>query len=152
MGQRQSRSRDSYMRKIDFMFYHEKEIREAVYRARMTNGISSGTLKLINTGGISDPTAMQAVSNLTPLKKVVISDGEIIECPERWLEVIDKTYRYCATANDCRLEVAKRRYRSEDYRKTCIDLNISDSTRRRLLELVKMYAALQAVQLNLIYV
>ncbi len=152
MSQRQSRSRDSYMRKIDFIFYREKEIRDAVYRARLTIGISSGTLKLINTGGISDPTAMQAVANLTPLKSVVINDGEIIEYPERWLEVIDKTYRYCATSNDCRLEVAKRRYRSEDYRKTCSDLHISDSTRRRLLELVKMYAALQAVQLNLIYV
>lgn len=152
MGQRQSRSRDSYMRKIDFIFYREKEIRDAVALARLTSGISSGTLKLVNTGGISDPTAMQAVKNLTPLTQVILKDGEIIEYPERWLEVIDKTYSYCATQNDCRLEVTKRRYRSEDYRKTCRELNVSDSTRRRLLELVKMYAALQAVQLNLIYV
>lgn len=113
---------------------------------------AGGTLRLINATGIPDPTATQAVRNLTLLKSVTLSSGEIIEYPERWLEVIDKTYKYCSTQKDCRLEVARRRYRSEDYRKTCRELNISDTARRRLLELVKIYAALQAVQLGLIQV
>ena len=151
MSQRLSRERESYMRKIDFMFYREKEIREAVYQARL-NMTVGGTLRLINATGIPDPTATQAVRNLTPLKSVTLSNGEIIEYPEKWLEVIDKTYKYCSTQKDCRLEVARRRYRSEDYRKTCRELNISDTARRRLLELVKIYAALQAVQLGLIQV
>lgn len=151
MGQRQSRGSEAYMRKIDFIFYREKEIREAVYQARL-NMTVGGTLRLINSTGIPDPTATQAVRNLTPLKFVTLSEGEIIEYPERWLEVIDKTYKYCSTQKDCRLEVARRRYQSEDYRKTCRELNISDTARRRLLELVKIYAALQAVQLGLIQV
>ena len=151
MSQRQSRGSEAYMRKIDFIFYREKEIREAVYQARL-NMTVGGTLRLINSTGIPDPTATQAVRNLTPLKFVTLSEGEIIEYPERWLEVIDKTYKYCSTQKDCRLEVARRRYRSEDYRKTCRELNISDTARRRLLELVKIYAALQAVQLGLIQV
>lgn len=152
MSQRQSRAHDFYMRKVDFIFYREKEIREAVLRARSTSGISVGTMKLINTGGTSDPTAMKAVNNVTPLKSVTLNSGEKIIYPESWIEVIDKTYNYCAMQKDCRLEVAKRRYRREDYRKTCAELNISDSTRRRLLELVKIYAALQAVQFGLIQV
>ena len=151
MGQRQSRGRETYMRKIDFIFYREKEIREAVNQARL-NMTTGGTLRLINATGIPDPTATQAVRNLTPLKTVVISGGETIEYPESWLEVIDKTYKYCEMQKDCRLEVARRRYRSEDYRKTCRELNIADTTRRRLLELVQIYAALQAVQLGLIQV
>ena len=151
MGQRQSSTRDTYMRQIDFIFYREKEIREAVYQARL-DMTAGGTLRLINASSTPDPTATQAIRNLTPLKFVEIGDGEIIEYPERWLEVIEKTYKYCSTQKDCRAEVARRRYRNEDYRKTCRELNISDSTRRRLLELVKIYAALQAVQLGLIQV
>ena len=151
MSQRQSRSRETYMRKIDFIFYREKEIREAVYQARL-NMTAGGALRLINATGIPDPTATQAVRNLTPLKSATLSGGEIIDYPERWLEVIDKTYKYCEMQKDCRLEVARRRYRLEDYRKTCRELNISDTARRRLLELVKIYAALQAVQLGLIQV
>ena len=60
MGQRQSRSRETYMRKIDFIFYREKEIREAVYQARL-NMTAGGTLRLINATGIPDPTATQAI-------------------------------------------------------------------------------------------
>ena len=151
MSQRQSQTREEYMHKIDFIFYREKEIREAVIQARLTM-TANGSLRKVSTSGVPDPTAMQAIRNLMPIKYVVITDGEIVEYPERWLEVIEKTYRYSAKQNDCRAEVAMRRYKREDYRKTCADLNISDSTRRRLLELVKIYAALQAVQLGLIQV
>lgn len=151
MSQRQSQTREEYMRKIDFIFYREKEIREAVIQARLTM-TANGSLRKVSASGVPDPTAIQAIRNLMLIKYVVITDGEIVEYPERWLEVIEKTYRYSAKQNDCRAEVAMRRYKREDYRKTCADLNISDSTRRRLLELVKIYAALQAVQLGLIQV
>ena len=151
MAQRQSRTREAYMRKIDFMFYREKEIREAVEKARLSEHLT-GTLRMVRSGGIPDPTALQATKNLTPLRFVTISDGEVIDFPERWLEVIEKTYNYCARQKDCRFEVAKRRYKAEDYRKTCRELNISNVTRCRLMELVRIYAALQAVQLGLIQV
>ena len=151
MAQRQSRTRESYMREIDFVFYHEKKIREAVLKVRVSNS-PAGVVCPSSSGNISDPTATQAVKNLMPLKFVVISSGEMIEYPKHWLEVIDKTYKYCSEQKDCRAEVARRRYRHEDYRKSCAELYISKTTYHRLLELVKMYAALKAVQFGLITV
>ena len=124
------------MREIDFIFYHEKKIREAVLKARVSNS-PAGVVCPSSSGSVSDPTATQAVKNLMPLKFVVISSGEMIEYPEHWLEVIDKTYKYCSEQKDCRAEVARRRYRHEDYRKTCSELHISNSTYRRLIGLAK---------------
>lgn len=114
-AKRQRKSRNSYISQIDFIFYHEKDLREAVSEARLDS-------------------------------------GHTVKKPESWLIVIDKTYSWCKLQKDCRHEIARRRYSGEDYRQTCRDLNISNSTRRRLLELVKIYAALQAVQLGLIQV
>ena len=133
------------------MFYHEEEIRDAVTRARLDSG-HTGAIKIVNGNGMTDPTATQAVKNLTPLAVVEIRGGHTVKKPESWLIVIDKTYSWCKLQKDCRYEAARRRYNGEDYRKTCHELNISNSTRRRLLELVQMYAALQAVQLGLIQV
>lgn len=150
--QRQRKTREIYFRQIDYVFYHEKDLREGIMQARLTQG-EVGAIKVVNENGFSDPTARQAVKNLTPLELVILEGGDVLKKPESWLEVIDKTYDWCKKQGDNRYEVAKRRYyKLEDYRKTCDELNISNSTRRRLLELVQMYAALQAVQLGLIQV
>ena len=151
MAQRQSKNREIYFRQIDFIFYREKQIRDAVFEKRTTGGSDLGT-PMINlfSGTISDPTASKAIKNLTPLKFVTVKDGVIIKFPEKWLEVIDKTYNWCNRQQDCRYEVARRRYNGEDYRKTCLDLHISEATQRRLLEKVRIYATLQAVQAGLI--
>lgn len=98
----------------------------------------------------SDPTAAQVIRNLTPIKKVMIDCEQSIEYPERWLIVIDKTWSWAKAQHDCRYEVARRRYAKEDYRKICFELYISRQTLDRLLEKVRMYASLQAVQLGLI--
>ena len=149
--QRQRKSGQSYLGKIDFVFYHESEIREGIMQARLESGHCGGVV-VVSGSGISDPTATQAVKNITPLPVITIHGGHTVKRPESWLIVIEKTYSWCKLQKDCRYEVARRRYSDEDYRKTCHDLNISNSTRRRLLELVQMYAALQAVQLGLIQV
>lgn len=151
MAQRQRKNRSTYFSQIDFIFYHEQEIKEAVLQARLDSG-HTGTVKIVNGNGMTDPTANQAIKNLTLLPFVIIQGGHTVKKPESWLVVIDKTYSHCKLQNDCRYEVARRRYRNEDYRKTCRELNISNSTRRRLLELVQIYAALQAVQFGLIQV
>ena len=147
MGQRQ-RSNEAYFRKIDFIFYNEEKIRVAVAEARLDDGRPH----LRQRAGNSDPTATQAARNLTPLDKVMINCDEVIDYPERWLEVIDKTWAWAKKQKDCRYEVARRRYAREDYKKTCYELHISQSTCSKLLDLVKMYAALHAVQLGLIRV
>lgn len=100
----------------------------------------------------SDPTAAQAIRDLTPIKKVMIDCDQSIDYPEQWLIVMDKTWSWAKAQNDCRYEVARRRYAKEDYRQTCRELYISDRQRRRLLDLVRIYAALHAVQLGLIKV
>lgn len=147
MGQRQ-RSNEIYFRKIDFVFYNEEKIRVAVAEARVDDGRPHLPQRL----EYSNPTATQAVRNLTPLTKVALNCEQTLEYPERWLEVIDKTWAWAKAQHDCRYEAARRRYAKEDYRKTCLELQISNSTRRRLLDLVRMYAALHAVQLGLIRV
>ena len=150
MAQRQSKNRDYYFRQVDFIFYREKEIKEAVFEKRNQSRAKSVPMISLFSSGSSDPTAAQALRNLTPLTVVTIKGNIIVKNPEKWLEVIDKTYNWCKRQKDCRYEVARRRYNGEDYRKTCIDLHISETTNRRLLETVRVYAALQAVQAGLL--
>ena len=147
MGQRQ-RSSEPYFRTIDFIFYNEEKIRLAVREMRLDDGQP----RLRKANDVSDPTATQAVKNLTPILKVSLNNEQDVEYPERWLEVVDRTWEWSKAQDDCRYEVARRRYAREDYRKTCRELGISNSTRRRLLDFVRMYAALHAVQLGLIHV
>lgn len=147
MAQRQ-RSNELYFRKIDFIFYNEEKIRIAVAEIRADDGRPRLKQKIECT----DPTAVQAIRNLTPITSVMINSEQAIEYPERWLEVIDKTWEWAQKQKDCRYEVARRRYAKEDYKKTCYELYISRNTYRRLLDLVRMYASLHAVQLGLIRV
>lgn len=147
MGQRQ-RSNEVYFRKVDFIFYNEEKIRVAVAEARADDGRPH----LRQKANSSNPTATQAVRNLTPLTKVMINIDDVIDYPERWLEVIDKTWAWAQKQKDCRYEAARRRYAKEDYRKTCCELHIGQTTFFRLVDLVKMYASLHAVQLGLIRV
>ena len=148
--QRQKKKQFAYFQQVDFIFYNEAEIIEAVSRARLESGHFGGIV-VVNSNAFTDPTARQAVKNLTPVAAVMI-DGHTVKRPESWLEVVDKTYKWSKMQKDCRYEIARRRYSGEDYRKTCRDLNISNSMRRRLFEFVQMYATLQAVQLGLIQV
>lgn len=149
MAQRQrQRKNEPYFRKIDFVFYNEGEIRVAVAEMRLDDGRPRLHQKI----ELTDPTAAQALRDLTPLRKVVLNCEQTLEYPEKWLIVIDKTWLWSKSQDDCRYEVARRRYAHEDYRKTCIDLHISDAKRQRLLDSVRMYASLHAVQLGLIRV
>lgn len=145
MAQRQ-RNNEVYFRKIDFVFYNEEKIRVAVAETRADDGRPRLRQKIENT----DPTVAQAVRNLTPLVKVMLDCEQTLEYPERWLEVIDKTWAWARAQPDCRYEVARRRYAKEDYRVACFELNISKTTYFRLFDLVRMYAALHAVQFGLI--
>ena len=137
-----------WVRKIDFVFYHEQEIRETILDERST---CASAPVVRNASGVSDPTAREAIYNLSPLPVVKI-DGKELRLPERWLVVIDKTYAWAKSQSDVHYEVARRRYRGEDYRVTCRELHIAKTTLHRIMEVFKMYASLQAAQMNLIYV
>lgn len=83
---------DRKRRKLEWMFYREKQIMRAVKEARADTG--SG-----HTGGngahalVSDPTAIQGIKAASELKMVVLDDGIVVEKPERWLRVIHNTYK-----------------------------------------------------------
>lgn len=145
-GQRQRDDRP-YFRKVDFVFYHEKLIRDAVEDARNDFNVPE-----IRTGsGTPDPTAKQAIFNLSDISAVRI-EGEELKYPERWLIVVDKTYAWCKRQKGLHFEIAKRRYSGESYKKTCWELCVDHTTISRTMEKVRIYAALQAAQMNLIYV
>ena len=151
MGQRQRISSNKpWIKKIDFIFYNEKEIRLAVLEAR-NSGKPLCEVPGRNASGVSDPTARDAMYNLTPLPVIKIN-GQDLRLPERWLIVIDKTYAWAKSQSDVHYEVARRRYAEEDYRKTCRELHISQQYQSKIMENIRIYAALQAAQFNLIYV
>lgn len=133
-----------YVRKIDFVFYHEREIREAVLDAREGAGKQAAR----NKNRIGDPTAARAIRNVTPLQSVRVR-GTRLEWPEHWLQVVDAVYAWCAGD---RLVVARDRYQGIDYADTCVKLSISTKTYYNLLDGVRQYAALCAVQLGVIKV
>ena len=136
------------IRQIDFVFFAEKEIRAAVIDAR--NRPSGGT-----TGGsnghafISDPTAMTAMRNTAELKSIVLRSERKVSYPERWLAVIERTYCAC---DDIKKQVAKRHYQGEHYGRTCRELAITQSTYSYLLNDVRHFAVMCAIQMGLIRV
>ena len=141
------REKRPYMRKIDFVFYNERAIRAAVEDARNdTREVSPR-----NGSGLPDPTAYEAITNLTPIPAVEIS-GQLLEHPERWLVVVDKTYAWCRRQSDVHYEIARRRYNGESFLQISMKLYVSTTQVFEILERIRMYAALQAAQFQLIFV
>lgn len=118
-----------------------------------------------NGSNLPDPTAAEAIRHLSPVKSVLIGghhievNGEMalveaseVKNPERWLEVIDKTYAWCRRQQGCHFELARRRYAGENYVAICMKLCISQNVFFTTLDKIRTYAALQAAQLNLIFV
>lgn len=115
MGMMQRKRGDRNGRTIEFMLYRQKEIERAIKIARIEeqSGHSGGN----NTGHalISDPTATQGIKAAMELKRVILEDGDIIEWPERWIQVIDATYRH---ADKWERMVLKARYIHKEYAPT----------------------------------
>ena len=115
-------SKKSWIRKIDFVFYNETEIRLAVLETRL-NGKPLPEISR-NASNIGDPTASEAIANLIPVSAVKIK-GQELRLPEKWLEVIGKTYAWAADTNTLRYQVARLKYKGIDYRKISIERHIS---------------------------
>ncbi len=141
----QRRTGTEYVKKIDFVFYHEHEIRAAVRDARAGSKPQGG---IRGKNHISNPTEAQAIRNVSPLRSVRVR-GESLEWPEDWLRVVDAVYGWCTGD---RLIVAHDRYHNVDYADTCAKMCISSKTYYNFLNDVRQRAALCAVQLGLIKV
>lgn len=82
------RSRQNALdRKVESIFFRAKEIAAAVKDTRLDQDKGHN-----GNQGISDPTGAKAVTNITELPCVVLSDGTVINKPERWLKVVRGTY------------------------------------------------------------
>ena len=142
----QRQSRQGYIRKIDFVFYNEREIRRGVMEIREDPAPSQKTS--VKVLAFSDPTSMSAIRNATPIEKIVFGE-HVLENPEKWLNVIDRTYSW---ADELTKTIARRRYSKEDHRKICGDLSIGATTFYEKLKKFQRYAAMQAIALRLITV
>ena len=136
-----------YIKKIEFVFYNEREIREAITEARYDNK----TPELRNDSGLPDPTASTAIKNLSPVAAVFVGGVELKK-PESWMVVVDKTYNWCKRQGEKYYAFARSRYNGEYFAKSCARYDTSITQFYGVLERIRNYAALQAALLNLIYV
>lgn len=82
---------------ISEVFHHEDAIRAAIQEARMDKPAPKVTIK--GHAFISNPTENKAIRNLTPLRQIECRDGFWLNNPERWLDVIEHTYKFCPDAS-----------------------------------------------------
>lgn len=139
---------DATTRKVESMFYREKEIRKAVADARLDSGTGG------HTGGgghawVSDPTAIQGMKMATPLKSVTLWDGAVVHQPEQWLAVIDATYN---SMDALQRKAVRMRYTGESYTKISDTLHISRNVYYAILDDARKFAVAAACQYKLVTV
>lgn len=145
--QRQKRDDRPYIKKIEFAFFNEKEIRLSILDARG----ATMTPELRNGSGLPDPTAREAICNLSPIPMIRVK-GIDLKFPESWMLVVDKTYNWCKRQGEEYYEATRLKYKNEFYVKICSKLDITISRFYEIIERARIYAALQAAQMNLIHV
>ncbi len=143
--QRQPRADEGYFKKIDYIFYNEAAIREAVLETK-NNAARS---EITNASSLSDPTAAEAIRKLTPVTAIVLNE-KILRYPEHWLEVVENTKSWCRERGETFYIILRDRYNEIETKKTCADLNISADFYYRTLEKIRIHAALVAAYLHLI--
>ena len=144
----QRTSLDTTIRKIESMFYREREIRKAVSDVRQDCGNGG------HTGGgghayVSDPTAINAIKGITPIKSVTLFDGVVVRHPEKWLAVIDATYN---NLDDLQRKAVKMRYQGKTYNDINEKVHISRTVYYAMLTDARNFAIAAACQINLIRV
>lgn len=128
-------SRDKVIRRIEFVFYNEKEIETAVKEERDDPKHRHSIMSV--SEGKKDPTLQIVLRRLTPISRVKFGNHEL-EKPEEWLEVIKQTY---SRAEGIERELGKSRYRKgETYQKFCLSKHISKSEYYRVLERFRLKA------------
>lgn len=107
--------KDKIYKTVERRLYTLDALRLAVRDARAERDGKHGHVE--GGGGhcfISDPTASQAMKQITPLHSVLIADGrgniEAVHQPEKWLSVIDGALRQL---DDDKRRVVKERYKDK---------------------------------------
>lgn len=137
---------------IEKIFYNYDKIKQAVHETRND---PAGNKTGDNSSGhafVSDPTSNMALREAMDLHKVIIDMGKnqdsmVIQHPEKWLKVVDYTYKFFKGKTTA--EVLKRRFAGESYGDTCNTLNISRNIYYCYLQEGMHYGQLCAVGLQL---
>ncbi len=98
---------------------------------------------------MSDPTAINAIKGITPIKSVTLFDGVVVRHPEKWLAVIDATYN---NLDDLQRKAVKMRYQGKTYNDINEKVHISRTVYYAMLTDARNFAIAAACQINLIRV
>lgn len=144
----QRRTADANIRIIENMLYKQKAIRAAVLDYRASKGGHTGG-GVTGHAFVSDPTAGEALRNVEEVGAVILTTGEKICKPERWIKLFDALAEWVST-DFVKRGILGRRYAGEDYKVSCLELAISQSTYSANLQEMRAYALAIACQLQLV--
>lgn len=113
---------------IDFVFSHEKEIKNAIFEKRLDpGGIGKPAGSASNHSQISDPTANKGIKHAVPIPLVLVEYGakingvresRAIKQPETWLQVVEEVKGYYQGTPTG--EFLRRRYEQKElWNETC---------------------------------
>ena len=146
----QRKARDGKIRKIEFAFYNERKIRDAVTEARAGGSRHDGAAGG-NSSHISKPTENAAIRLAVELPFVTLDNGGTVELPERWLAVIDAVRAWCAS-DAVRAGIFRRRYGGEEARAVQTAMGISVDTYKHSLLQIRQFAVACAAQAQVVKV
>ncbi len=139
---------------IEKRFYQYEKIKKAVWEARNDSGVGRTGGNSTGHAFVSDPTANVAIKEVMPIKTVTIKigkyDTETIKQPEKWLQVIETTYKHYAGKTIEKL--LQQRYKGETYQHTCIDLGISPNIYYCMIREANQFSLACACQAGLVKV
>lgn len=124
MHKLQRQSPDSMTRLVDYMFYHEKELRLAVTRRKICTGDGA------------------------EVSRIALGDGTSVVYPDRWLIIIDATYRHLEGLAPC----VKEKYMRRDWKDIVTRLGVSKDCYYNAVNEARTFAKCAACQLGLIRV
>lgn len=115
--------------------YRYAEIKKAIQNKREERGAAKKDMATISSGRIVDPTALQAINNIEPLKEVVLPDGKKIREPEKICIAIEHVYE-CSDVLAYR--IAQRKYnKKQSWKQITVEEHISKSA---MYEALKEFA------------
>ena len=149
MLMRKKNLRKSAHKKVEYALRHEAEIRRLVRDAKLDSQPPDKAAGPPGGGGISDPTAAQAVRELTPVRAVVMHSGDTLYKPETWLRVVDSVY---AQAAEYERAVAKYFFAGHSRIETQMKYNISERNVYYICDDIREAGVEIACQLGLVSV
>lgn len=127
--------------KVKFILRNMDEIRRETAYARIERKGRKGSPELHGEGYVSNPTAKEAEMNMTPLKSIRLSRGQLVKDPEAWIRCVDEMMRIMSPEDRNVAAVLIRKTPWEDaLRQLSMSKGTYYSRRDRVLALIAMKA------------